>query len=76
MDTTNQILTQVTGLLLQFTTATPIVTGAIFAIASIIKGVTGHGPTLTECIAIVKVEVAKNQQFGEDEIARLDALIG
>lgn len=76
MSDTTKILTQATELLLQFTTSTPIVFGAIFAISNIIKGVTGHGPTLAECIAIVKAVVAANKKFGEDEVARLESMIG
>jgi len=69
------VLEQVTQLLLTANVATPIISGTIMAIAAIIKGVTGSGPSLTELADMLEQQIGKNDAQLRAEIARLEALI-
>lgn len=70
---TMQILTDITGMLVQVNVATPIISGTIMAIASIIKGVTGSGPTLGEIADMLETQIGRNETAIRAEIARLEA---
>lgn len=74
MNTTINVLGQITQLLLTANVATPIIGGTVMAIASIIKGITGSGPTLTEIADMLQQTLGANDAAIRAEIARLEAL--
>lgn len=74
MNTTINVLGQITQLLLTANVATPIIGGTIMAIASILKGITGSGPTLTEIADMLQQKLGANDAAIRAEIARLEAL--
>lgn len=68
-------LEAITGIMLKANVAIPIVFGAVHAIASIIKGVIGNGPTLSELADMIAAQVDANDAKGRAEIERLKALL-
>jgi hypothetical protein len=71
-----QALELLTGVLMQANGAIPLVFGAVSAIAAIVKGIAGNGPSLVELADLVDKQIAVNDAAGKAEIARLRALIG
>lgn len=63
-----------TKILIAANVATPIIFGTISAIAAIIKGVTGSGPTLRELAGILEAQIGTTDRTIRAEIARLEAL--
>lgn len=74
MNKTLDVLTQLTGLFVQANVAAPIISGSIMAIAAIVKGVTGTGPTLTELADMLEQKLGANDLNIRAEIARMEAL--
>lgn len=73
MDKQLQILDQMLDLLLGTNAAVPIVLGAIAGISAIIRTITGTGPTLVELADRIEAKIARNDEAGRAEIARLRA---
>jgi hypothetical protein len=71
---TLEILTQLTGVFVQANVAAPIISGSIMAIAAIIKGITGTGPTLLELADMLEQKLGANDANIRAEIARMEAL--
>lgn len=67
-------LDAVTEILLEASVAAPIIGGTVMAIASIIKGVTGSGPSLSEIADALEAKLGRNDDSLRAEIARLRAL--
>ena len=74
MNTTLKTLTDITAILQVANVAAPIISGTIIAIASIIRGVTGTGPTLSEIADMLEARLQRNDVLIRAEIARMDAL--
>lgn len=74
MNKTLEILTQLTGVFVQANVAAPIISGSIMAIAAIIKGITGTGPTLLELADMLEQKLGANDANIRAEIARMEAL--
>ena len=72
MANTLSVLEQITGLLLASNVAIPIISGTVMAIASIIKGITGSGPSLAEIADVLEKQVGENNMDIRAEIARLE----
>lgn len=70
-----ELLSQLTALLLGANAAVPVVFGTITAISSIIKGVTGTGPSLAQLADLVQAQLKANDDFGKAEIERLKAMV-
>lgn len=67
------VLENVTDLLLQANVAVPIISGTVMAIAAIVKGVTGSGPSLSEIADMLETKIGQNDTNIRAEIARLEA---
>lgn len=75
MDKFTQALTLITQGLISGKVAIPVVYGIIAAIAAIVKGATGKGPTATELADLIADQVEANDWAGRAEILRLKELI-
>jgi hypothetical protein len=73
MDKTLQALQGVTQLLVTANVAAPIVGATVMVIASIIRGLTGTGPSLQELADMIEAQTGKNDATIRAEIARLQA---
>lgn len=76
MSKTLTTLTMITEILAEANVATPIISGSVMAIAAIIKGLTGHGPSLTELADMLQQKLGRNDTNIRAEIARMEALKG
>lgn len=70
------LLTQLTGLLAQANVGVPIIFGAVAAVSSIIKGLTGSGPTLAQIADMLDEQLSQNDKHIREEIARLKGNLG
>jgi hypothetical protein len=68
-------LAQVIALLTQANVAIPVVIGTVTSIVGLIRALGGAPPPLADVIADVERAVAANRKRGDDEIARLKALL-
>lgn len=73
---TLEALELITQVFLQANVAVPIVSGTVMAIASIIRGVTGGGPSLAEIADMIEDQVGANDETIRAEIARLETKTG
>lgn len=74
MNKTLDILTQLTGVFAQANVAAPIISGSIMAIAAIVKGVTGSGPSLSEIADMLEQKLGKNDAAIRAEIERMKSI--
>lgn len=72
---TVQILESVTDLFIGANVAAPIIFALVGAIASIIRGVTGSGPSLAEIANILEQKLGQNDATIRAEIARMEAAL-
>ncbi len=76
MNQTLKFLELGTGILMQANVAAPIVGATIMAIASIVKGITGSGPSLPEIADMLEKKLGENDAAIRAEIARMESLAG
>ncbi len=72
---TNKILEDLTNLFLSANTAVPLVTATVVAVAAIIKGVTGSGPSGAELADLLEARLRETGQALDEDIARMRAMI-
>ncbi len=68
-------LRNITAIMLSAQGDVGIVSGAIVAIAAIIKAITGESASLADIIALIKQVGTEQHGWGVDELARIDALL-
>lgn len=65
------LLTSLTGLLVQANVGVPIIFGAVAAVSAMIKGLTGAGPSLHQIADLIDGQLDANDADLRAEIARL-----
>jgi hypothetical protein len=71
----NRVLTDLTETLINANTAIPLVVSTVVAIAAIIKGVTGSGPSGTELADMLEAKLRANASALDEDIARMREMI-
>lgn len=76
MDKHLQVITDITALLAGANVSIPLIFGAVVAVSSIIKGITGTGPTVLQLADNMGAQLGANDAGIRAEIARLKTVIG
>lgn len=66
-----EVLRVLVAYLSQAHIAIPMIVGTVSAVAAILRGMTGQGPSLNELANLIEEQVATNEARGRAEIERL-----
>lgn len=76
MDKHLKLITDLTALLSGANIAVPLIFGVVASVSTIIKGVTGTGPTLAELANAMDAQLGANDANIRAEIERLRGVVG